>query len=270
MDKAAASIGIIGGSRFYSLLENSERANVDTQYGKPSDEITIGELAGKRVAFLPRHGARHTLAPHKVPYRANIDALSGLGVGRLIASSTVGSLVADYEPGDFVFFDQFVNMSHGREDTFFDSGKVAHVSTAEPYCPELRKIAAEAADALGLKYHSKGTVVIVNGPRFSTKAESRFFASQGFHAINMTQYPEVALAREKEMCYLGIGIVTDYDAGLEGRPDIKHVTFDAIDRIFASRVSDLKRLIPEIVSRVPEERQSCKCGEALKGAFTSQ
>ena len=263
----AAKIGIIGGSGFYSLLENPERASVETRYGKPSDEIALGRMSGKEVAFLPRHGGGHAFAPHKVPYRANIEALSRVGVERLITSSAVGSLVAEYEPGDFVLFDQLVNMSHGREDTFFDSDRVAHVSTAEPYCPELRKIAAEAAGDLGLKCHDRGTVVVVNGPRFSTKAESRFFAGQGFHVINMTQYPEMALAREKEMCYLGIGLVTDYDSGLAGRPDIRHVTFDEVNRIFASRTGDLKRLIPEIISRIPEERKSCKCGEALKGAF---
>src|SRR5271157_3483373 len=198
-----AKIGIIGGSGFYSLLENPERADIDTPYGKPSDEISLGRISGKEVAFLPRHGGGHTIAPHKVPYRANIEALSRMGVERLIASGAVGSLVAEYEPGDFVFFDQFVNMSHGRDETFFDADRVAHISTAEPYCPELRKIAAEAADRLGMKYHDRGTVVIVNGPRFSTKAESRFFANQGFQLINMTQYPEISLAREKEMCYLG-------------------------------------------------------------------
>lgn len=265
-----AKIGIIGGSGFYSLLEDPERAGVDTPYGKPSDEISLGRVSGKEVAFLPRHGGGHTIAPHRVPYRANVEAMSRMGVERLIASSAVGSLVAEYEPGDFVFFDQLVNMSHGRDETFYDRDKVAHVSTAEPYCPELRRIAAEAADRLGMKYHDRGTVVVVNGPRFSTKAESRFFANQGFQLINMTQYPELALAREKEMCYLGIGMVTDYDSGLEGRADVKHVTFDEVNRIFASRVSDLKRLIPEIISMIPEERKSCKCGEALKGAFVGQ
>lgn len=266
----SAKIGIIGGSGFYSLLDNPERASVDTPYGKPSDEIALGSISGKEVAFLPRHGGGHTLAPHKVPYRANIEALSGIGVERLIASSAVGSLAREYAPGDLVFFDQFVNMSHGREDTFFDSERVAHISAAEPYCPELRRIAAEAAEKLGMGYHDRGTVVVINGPRFSTKAESKFFANQGFQLINMTQYPEAALAREREMCYLGIGIVTDYDSGLEGRSDIKHVTFDEVNRIFASRVSDLKRLIPEIVSMVPDGRTSCRCGEALKGAFVGQ
>jgi len=266
----SAEIGIIGGSGFYSLLENPDRVVVETHYGRPSEVISIGKVSGRNVAFMPRHGARHTLSPQKVPYRANLDALSSIGVERLIASSAVGSLVAEYEPGDLVFFDQFVNMSHGREDTFFDGDSVAHVSTAEPYCPELRKLAMEAADRLGLKYHDAGTVVVINGPRFSTKAESRFFAGQGFQLINMTQYPEVALAREKEMCYLGIGIVTDYDSGLEGRPDIKHVTFEDVNRIFATRVADLKRLIPEVVSAIPAERSHCKCGEALKGAFVGQ
>lgn len=261
-----ARIGIIGGSGFYSLLDSPAHIATDTQYGKSSSDISIGTLAGKAVAFLSRHGDRHTLTPHRIPYRANIEALSELGVERLITTNAVGSLVAEYEPGDIVFFDQFVNMTHGREDTFYDSEKVVHISPAEPYCPELRKIAIGCAKKLGLKHHERGTVVVVNGPRFSTKAESRFFSAHGFEMINMTQYPEVILARERELCYLGIGIVTDYDAGLEGRPEIKPVTSDALSRTFASSIGNLKRLIPEIVAAVPEKRVECKCGEALKDA----
>ena len=263
-------IGIIGGSGFYSLLDKPEKVLVDTEYGKPSGEIAVGEIAGKRVAFLPRHGERHTIAPHKVPYRANIEALRSLGVERIIASGAIGSLDGQYEPGDFVLFDQFANMTQCRADTFFDKDKVVHVSTAEPYCPELRRIAFKASGGIGIRCHEKGTVVVVNGPRFSTKAESRFFMSQSFQLITMTQYPEVALAREREICYLGIGIVTDYDAGLEGRSDIKHVTFEDVNRIFASRIGKLKELIPRIIEGIPESRKGCKCGEALKGAVASQ
>jgi 5'-methylthioadenosine phosphorylase len=268
--KARARIGIIGGSGFYSLLDRPERIVLDTPYGKPSSGISVGRMAGKEVAFLSRHGERHTLAPHSIPYKANIEALRELGVERLITTNAVGSLAAEYEPGDIVFFDQFVNMTHGRADTFYDSGKVVHISTAEPYCPELREIAIGCARKLGLKHHERGTVVVVNGPRFSTKAESRFFASHGFQLINMTQYPELALARERELCYLGIGLVTDYDAGLEGRPEIGHVTTDELNRTFASKIGDLKRLLPEIVAKVPEKRGTCSCGEALKGAVMSQ
>ncbi|VVB76622.1 S-methyl-5'-thioadenosine phosphorylase [uncultured archaeon] len=266
----SARIGIIGGSGFYSLLENPKRVSIDTEFGKPSDDIAIGTIDGRAVAFLPRHGGNHTLAPHKVPYRANIEALHSIGVERIIATSAVGSLVPEYAPGDLVLFDQFVNMTHGRGDTFFEFDKVAHVSTAEPYCPELRAIAAREVLALGMKCHASGTVVVVNGPRFSSKAESKFFAGQGFQLVNMTQYPEIALAREMEMCYLGIGIVTDYDSGLEGRPDVRHVTMDEVNRIFTSRVADLKILIPRIAAMIPKERASCKCGESLKGAFVSQ
>ena len=262
-----ADIGIIGGSGLYSMATSLEDIEVNTEYGKPSDKLSIGKLGGRTVAFLPRHGAKHILPPHKVPYKANIATLKSLGVSRVIATSAVGSLAPDYKPGDIVFFDQFVNATYGRDDTFFNSYPVAHVSAAEPYCPELRQLAAKAADKLKIKYHESGTVVVINGPRFSTKAESRLFSKQGIHTINMTQYPEVILAREQEVCYLGIGIVTDYDAGLEGRNDIEPVSMLEINRMFAANVDKVKALITEIVSSIPQKRYGCKCSSAMANAM---
>ncbi len=263
--KARAEIGIIGGSGFYSLFDESESLYVETEYGRPSDLVTLGKIGSRSVAFLPRHGSRHILPPHKVPYRANIEALRSLGVDRIIASNAVGSLTEEYAPGDFVFFDQFINMTHGREESFFEGAPVSHVSAAEPYCSELLSLAANEAKSMRIKYHSNGTVVVINGPRFSTKAESRLFSSQGFHVINMTQYPEVMLARERGICYLGIGIVTDYDAGIEGRSDIKPVSAAEVNRVFAKSMETAKRLILDLILKIPKAH-SCSCGDALEGA----
>ena len=261
-----AEIGIIGGSGLYSMASGLEEIKVSTEYGEPSDKLSVGKLGSRTVAFLPRHGAKHVLPPHKVPYKANIAALKSLGVSRIIATSTVGSLASEYKPGDMVFFDQFVNATYGRDDTFFHSYPVAHVSPAEPYCPELRSIAAKAAEKLKINHHKSGTVVVINGPRFSTKAESRIFSKQGIHTINMTQYPEAVLAREQELCYLGIGIVTDYDAGLEGRSDIEPVSMSEINRMFAANLGRVKTLIAEITSNIPQKR-GCKCAEAMANAM---
>lgn len=258
-------IGVIGGTGLYFLIEGAKKIDVENRYGKPSDLFSIGKINGAEAAFLPRHGGRHSMPPHRVPYKANMEGFSLLGAKRILATNAVGSLAREYEPGDIVFFDQFVNMTHGRDDTFFHEEKVVHVSTAEPYCPELRRIASGVAEEQGIKYHSKGTVVVVNGPRFSTRAESRFFSMQGFQLINMTQYPEVVLAREKGMCYLGIGIVTDYDAGLEGT-DIKPASLKEVNEMFASNIDKVKRLISEIAPKIPKERSTCQCGSALDEA----
>ncbi|MDE1851100.1 MAG: S-methyl-5'-thioadenosine phosphorylase [Candidatus Micrarchaeota archaeon] len=261
-------IGIIGGSGFYSLVEEAANESVISEYGDPSDALAMGKMKGKDVVFLPRHGTMHTIPPHKVPYRANIDSMSKLGVERLIATNAVGSLKEEYKPGELVLFDQFFNATHGRIDTFYDKDVVAHMSPAEPYCPELREIAAKALDRLGYAYHKAGTVVVINGPRFSTKSESRFFARQGFETINMTQYPEVALAREKGICYLGVGLVTDYDVGLEGT-SIKPVTADQVMKTFAENVEKAKALVSELVPMIPEQR-SCGCAKAMDGAVQTR
>lgn len=263
-----ADIGIIGGSGFYSLLDGAESIDVDTKYGRPSGRISIGTVGGRRVAFIPRHGTKHTIPPHKVPYRANVDALSSLGVKRIIATGASGSLKQEYGIGQIVLFDQFVNMTHGRDDTFFDQDEVAHVSTADPYCPELRARASQTAKRLGIEHKNGGSVVVINGPRFSTKAESMFFSNQGFDTINMTQYPEAALAREKAICYLGVGIVTDYDAGVIAKGGIAPVKYDEVLRIFAQNVDRVKNLVKETVRELPKERK-CDCGSALDGAKIS-
>jgi len=256
-----AEIGVIGGSGLYSLLEKAEEIEVKTKYGKPSSPITTGKIGNRRIAFLARHGLKHTIPPHLVPYRANIEAFSSIGVKKIIASGAMGSLKVDYKPGDIVFLDQYVNMTHGRQDTFFDGPNVIHLSASEPYCKSLRKSFVDKAVDLGLRYHVSGTVVVINGPRFSTKAESRFFASQGFDVINMTQYPEVSLAREKGMCYIGIGIVTDYDSGLEGREDIKPVTNAEVLRVFEKNVKLIRNLINTTVPELEKGQKSCGCGK---------
>jgi len=261
-----AEIGIIGGSGLYSLLDDAQEIEVDTKYGKPSSTIAVGTMGGKRVAFLARHGKKHTIPPHKVNYKANIAALKQLGVKRIIASAAVGSLDPSYKPGELAFFDQFVNMTQGRDDTFYHEPPVTHVSSAEPYCPELREIAGSEAKGLNIPSHKDATVVVINGPRFSTKAESKMFTRQGFNLINMTQYPEAHLALEQEICYLGIGMVTDFDSGLEGREDIKPVTMEEVNKIFASNVGKVKDLLNAIVPAIPSAREKCHCHSALKNA----
>ena len=259
-------IGIIGGSGMYSLLENADEVQKETEYGAPSDNISVGSIGGVDVAFIPRHGKNHTIPPHKVPYKANIEALNGMGVERIIATNAVGSLNPRYKPGDFALFDQFINFTSGGDDTFFHGPDVVHISTAEPFCPELRGIASRKAAESGLEMHSNGSVAVINGPRFSSKAESRYFGASGADMINMTLYPEIALAREKAMCYLGIGLVTDYDSGLEGDPNIKPVDYNEVGRMFAANVPKLKALIAAIVKDIPEKREACSCSKSLEGA----
>jgi len=254
-----AEIGIIGGSGLYSLLEKGEEINKKTKYGKTSGPITLGKIGNRRVAFLTRHGVKHTIPPHLVPYRANIEALASFGVKKIIASSACGSLKLEYKPGDIVFFDQYVNMTNGRKDTFFEGPEVIHLSAAEPYCRSLRKTFVDQADNLGLRYHASGTVVVVNGPRFSTKAESKFFKNQGFDAVNMTQYPEVTLAREKGICYTGIGIITDYDSGIEGMEDIKPVHHAEMLKVFNNNVQKVKELLNITIPKIEKGQKNCEC-----------
>jgi 5'-methylthioadenosine phosphorylase len=259
-----AEVGIIGGSGFYSLIEDAESVEIETAYGKPSDKVSIGMIGGRKVAFIPRHGSSHTIPPHKVPYRANIEAFNSLGVTRVISTAACGSLKREFRTGQVVFFDQFVNMTSGREDTFFDRGEVAHVSTADPYCSDLRASASEAATGLGFEHKDNCCVVVVNGPRFSTKAESNMFIKQGFDLINMTQYPEAALVRERAMCYLGIGIITDYDSGVaqEGVPPSD---YSEMLKTFSQNVSKVKSILASVIKDLPAERK-CNCRNALDGA----
>lgn len=266
--KPRAEFGVFGGSGFYSFFKRARQLELETQYGFPSGKLTLSKVAGREVAFLPRHGVHHEFPPHMVPYRANLSAFKEVGVRRVVAPNAVGSLKPEIEPGDIVFCDQFVNFTSGRRDTFYDGPETTHVSTADPYCPEMRKVGIEAASRLGLKAHGSGTVVVVQGPRFSTRAESRFFSGQGWDVINMTQYPEAVLARELEMCYLNISLVTDYDVGLEGDPRVKPVSHEEVIKVFNRNVAKLRSLIVEIVKASPE-RRGCDCGSSLGHARLS-
>ncbi len=256
-----AEIGIFGGSGFYRFLDRVEEVWVETPYGAPSDMVALAEVGGRRVAFLPRHGRDHRHPPHLVNYRANVWAMQALGVTRIIGPCAAGSLKADVKPGDFVVCDQLVDRTWGRPDTFFEGPVVRHVSAADPYCPEMRAVAAEQARALGIRVHERGTVVVVQGPRFSTRAESRWFASQGWEVINMTQYPEAILARELNLCYVNIALITDYDAGLEGQPEIRPVTHEEVLRVFNANNDQLRGLLHRVIEALPEERH-CPCAKA--------
>ncbi|MDQ6797530.1 MAG: S-methyl-5'-thioadenosine phosphorylase [Actinomycetota bacterium] len=260
MADRTAEIGVFGGTGFYQFLDHLTEVAVQTPYGPPSARLAVGDVDGRRVAFLARHGLHHELPAHRVNYRANLWALRSLGVRRVLAPCSVGSLRPDVKPGEFVLCDQLVDRTRGRADTFFDGPVPNHVSFADPYCPELRAAAATAADAEGIVAHPRGTVVVIGGPRFSTRAESQWFASAGWDVVNMTQYPEAILARELGMCYAGIALVTDYDAGLEG-VDGAAVTMEAVFAVLADNVERVQRLLSRAIPSVPTER-SCTCGRA--------
>ena len=263
--RAEAEIGVFGGTGFYSLLEGAEELDVETPYGKPSAKITVGRIAERRVAFLPRHGLKHEYPPHMIPYRANIAAFEQLGVERLLAPCAVGSLQAHVKVGDLVICDQFVNFTHGRKDTFYDGPQTTHVSSADPYCPELRPLLVAKARELSLRVHETGTVAVIQGPRFSTRAESRFFRSQGWEVINMTQYPEVILAREMALCYVNLSLIVDYDVGLAGDPLVKPVSHSEVLRVFGENTAKLRDLILRLIPSIPPQR-GCACTQALRDA----
>jgi 5'-methylthioadenosine phosphorylase len=266
--KPRAEFGVFGGSGFYSFFKQAREVQVETPYGFPSAPITVSRIGKRGVAFLPRHGVHHEFPPHMVPYRANIFAFRQLGVTRIVGPCAAGSLKPEVKPGDIVFCDQFVNFTNSRRDTFYDGPETTHVGVADPYCPELRKVGIEAASRLGLDFHKKGTVVVVQGPRFSTRSESNFFRAQGWEVINMTQYPEGVLAREQEICYVNISLVTDYDVGLEGDPKIRPVSHDEVIRVFNRNLANLRNLISEIIRHTPA-RRGCECGNALRHARLS-
>ena len=262
-----ASVGVFGGSGFYRLLDDVEFVDVETPHGAPSDRIALGTVDGVSVAFLPRHGSKHTLPPAAINYRANVWALKELGVTRVIAPTAAGSLQPHVKPGDFVVSDQFVDRTHSRADTFYPDGPtVAHVSAADPYCPVMRRLAVAVGREQGVTVHERGTVVVIQGPRFSTRAESRWFSSFGWEAINMTQYPEVILAREQELCYVNISLITDYDVGLEGLPEVPPVSVAEVEKVFASNNDRVRRLILALVPRLPAVRD-CSCATAMSGAI---
>jgi 5'-methylthioadenosine phosphorylase len=265
MVEQLAEIGVFGGSGFYSLLEHREERRVETPYGDASDVLHVGEIGGRRVAFLPRHGARHQFPAHSVNYRANVWAMKQVGVTRIIGPCAAGSLQQHVWPGHFVICDQFVDRTRARADTFYEGSPATHISTADPYCEELRPLAAEACRELGITVHDAGTVVVIQGPRFSTRAESRWFASQGWEVINMTQYPECVLARELEICYVNISLITDYDVGVEEDATVGAVSLDEVLRVFEANNARLRELLHVLIPRIPSSR-FCPCRNALEHA----
>lgn len=261
-----AEIGIIGGTGFYSFLGSPERRNVDTPFGAPSAAVSLGEVAGRSVAFLPRHGDNHEFAPHLVNYRANLYALRSAGVRQVLAPCAVGSLKAELGPGTFVVPDQVVDRTWGRQHTIYDSvGPVGHVPFADPYCPRGRKaVLGDADPEHGLV--DGGTLVVVNGPRFSSRAESVWHAAQGWSVVGMTGQPEAAIARELGLCYTAIALVTDHDAGIEGGRAVTHAE---VLETFAANIDRLKALLLQTVERLPvldPDTTSCDCREAGHGA----
>jgi 5'-methylthioadenosine phosphorylase len=251
MADARIQVGVFGGSGFYSLLDDAEEVSVETPYGPPSAPVVVGQVEGRSVGFLPRHGVKHDLPPHKINYRANVWAMKHLGATDLILPCAAGSLQREVAPGSFVIADQVVDRTSGRADTFYDGPETTHVSFAEPYDAEMRAVAIAAARELGIEVHERGTVVVIQGPRFSTKAESRWFTSMGWEVINMTQYPEVILARELEMAALNISLITDYDAGLEDEPGGGEVSHHAVLEVFQANNAKLRDLLFAIIPRLP-------------------
>ncbi|MBM3205843.1 S-methyl-5'-thioadenosine phosphorylase [Candidatus Shapirobacteria bacterium] len=260
-----ADIAIIGGSGFYDLATGLKEIKVQTPYGLPSDKIALGKIAGQKVAFLPRHRKKHDIPPQKINYRANLWALKSLGVSRILTSHAAGSLQKKIKPGDFVILDQFVDRTSGRVDTFYDGPLVTHISTAFPYCPQLRSLAIGQAQKMKLPFHQKGTVVVIQGPRFSTAAESQWFTKMGWDVVNMTEYPEVALARELEMCFCAIVLSTDYDSGLVVGGQVKPVSTKDFLKVFAENIGKIKRLMLKMIENWPKE-VTCDCQQALKKA----
>jgi 5'-methylthioadenosine phosphorylase len=255
-----APIGVLGGSGLYALLDDAREVPVETPYGQPSEPVALGTLAGRPVAFLPRHGRDHRFPPHRIPYRANVWALRSVGVRQVLAPCAVGGLRPDLGPGSLVVPDQLVDRTSGRAQTFHETGAV-HVPFADPYCPTGRQVAVSRARATGWPVTDGGTMVVVEGPRFSTRAESQWFAAQGWSLVNMTGHPETVLARELALCYTAVALVTDLDAGIDAGAA---VTQSEVFRVFAENISRLRALLADVVAALPGT-QDCGCGSALDG-----
>ena len=265
------TLGIIGGTGFYKLLDDVEEVNPTTEYGKPSAPVSIGTIDGKRVAFLPRHGRNHDFLPSDVPYMANLAALKSTGVNQVLGFNTVGSLQRDYRRGDFVVTNQFVDRTRRRKDTIFNGDRGAHISSAYPYCQNMRRIAIESLKRVGANVHAEGTVVVIEGPRFSSAAESRWFSAQGWHTVNMTQYPEVVLAREMELCYANVSYVTDYDVAAKevaGEEEAAPVSHHGVLNAFAAGSPQVLAFIREMVAVMNERPSTCPCLKILEEALT--
>ncbi|MBL1067433.1 S-methyl-5'-thioadenosine phosphorylase [Streptomyces sp. 7-21] len=266
-----AGIGVIGGSGFYSFLEDVTEVTVDTPYGAPSDALFVGEVSGRRVAFLPRHGRDHRLPPHLINYRANMWALRSLGVRQVLGPCAVGGLRPDYGPGTLLIPDQLVDRTKSRASSYYDGQRrpdgqtpnVVHVTFADPYCPAGRQAALAAARDAGWEAVDGGTMCVIEGPRFSTRAESQWHAAQGWSVVGMTGHPEAVLARELELCYTSIALVTDLDAGAEAGEGVSH---GEVLEVFARNVDRLRTVLFDVVARLPETAdRSCACASALGG-----
>ncbi|OFW55445.1 MAG: methylthioadenosine phosphorylase [Candidatus Solincola sediminis] len=261
-------IGVFGGSGFYSLLNCAKSYAIHTPYGPASDRFMVGELAGVEIAFLPRHGRNHQYPPHCINYRANVWGMRELGVERIIAPGACGSLQRETPPGTFVLCDQFIDRTARQCATYYDGPAAVHINCAEPYCPEMREVCANTAEKLGIPYRGGGTAVIINGPRFSTKAESKWYHSMGWDVINMTQYPEVALARELGMCYLNISLVTDWDVWIADEEGVGMVTADEVGRVFKANNDEMMLLLQEMIPGLSVEL-GCDCAAMLDEAVIS-
>ncbi len=261
-----AEIGIFGGTGIYDsgLLQDSKEIIIETPYGKTSDVITIGEFEGKKIAFMPRHGKKHAIPPHMINYSANIWAFKELGITRIIAPSAVGSLKEKIKPGDFVLPSQFIDFTKSRKNSFSKDGKVIHISVADPFCPELQKIISGVTENQHITMHKNCTYVCIEGPRFSTKAESKFYKSTGADIIGMTLVPECQLAREAQICYASISTVTDYDVWAE-----KPVTAKEVKDTLSKNVEITKKLLAELIRKMPKDfatKRTCSCEKALTEA----
>lgn len=257
-----ADIGVFGGSGFYSLLDEVREVKVDTPYGPPSDAVFLAEVGGRRVAFLPRHGRNHTIPPHKINYRANVWAMRSLGVQAIISPCAAGSLQKEVEPGSFVVCDQFVDRTNGRADTFYDGPIVTHISPANTYSKALRDLAVKTIRAHEIECHDGGTVVVIQGPRFSTKAESKWFHEAGWEVINMTQYPEAYLCREMGMAVVNISLITDYDTGVFSGTEA--VTAHDVLEVFQKNAERIKKVVLDLITRMPPDLSSLGGREGLE------
>jgi 5'-methylthioadenosine phosphorylase len=256
-----AEIGVFGGSGFYSLLDDVREIKVDTPYGQPSDSFFLADVGGRKVAFLPRHGRRHTIPPHRINYRANVWAMRSLGVKAVISPCAAGSLQVHVKPGDFVVCDQLVDRTRGRIDTFYDGPIVTHLSSAEMYDPVLRQLAIDTIRDHGIPLHERGTIVIIQGPRFSTKAESKWFSDAGWEVISMTQYPEAWLCRELGMAVVNIALITDYDAGIHEGTEA--VDAQSVTEVFAQNAERIRKVVLDLVGRFPADLDALGARDAL-------
>ena len=261
-----AEIGVIGGSGLYEFLDDAVTVEIETPFGPPSDPLVVGDVAGRRVAFVPRHGADHRWPPHRIPYRANLWALRAVGVRQILAPSAVGSLTHDLPIGTLVVADQVVDRTSGRERTFYDGppAGVVHVGFADPYCPAGRAVALKQTAAAGWPAVDGGTLVVIDGPRFSSRAESQWYAAAGARIIGMTGQPEAALARELALCYTPLSLVTDLDAGIETG---EGVTMAEVFRVFRENMGRMRGVLMDVVAALPTER-GCPCGSSLDGLTT--